>query len=147
MTNPECKTRDDSCAAGDVLCDPSVTECIGGKVVGSTPTGSFTSNDQSPYCNGKIEDGVFTPFGCIKTNQTEAVSGILKVAVSLGGGIALLLMLYGVFTISISAGEPNKVTLGKDIIVSAISGLIFMLFSVIILNFIGIKILALPGLM
>lgn len=95
---------------------------------------------------------VNTALGCISTEVTPNGSGnsffsaIIKIAVGLGGGLALLLMLYGVFIVTTSAGIPDKLKEGQEIITSAISGLIFILLSVFLLNFIGIKVLSLPGL-
>ena len=55
-------------------------------------------------------------------------------------------MLYGVFIVTTSAGIPDKLKEGSEIITSAIAGLIFVLLSVFLLNLIGINILGLPGL-
>ncbi len=91
-----------------------------------------------------------TALGCISTEvgtgPNTFFSSIIGIAVGLGGGLALLLMLYGVFIVTSSAGIPDKLKEGQEIITSAISGLIFILLSVFLLNFIGIKVLSLPGL-
>ena len=93
-----------------------------------------------------------TALGCISTlvdttsGQNTFFGSIIKIAVGLGGGLALLLMLYGVFIITTSAGIPDKLKEGREIITSAISGLIFIILSVFLLNLIGINILGIPGL-
>jgi len=62
------------------------------------------------------------------------------------GGIAFLMILYGGFTIMMSAGNPEKLNSGKEIITSAISGLLLIVFSAVILRIIGIDILGgFPG--
>lgn len=95
---------------------------------------------------GEVE----TALGCISTDASGGANSffasVMKVATGLGGGIALLLMLYGVFIVTTSAGIPDKLKEGNEIITSAISGLIFVVLSVFLLNFIGINVLGLPGL-
>lgn len=91
-----------------------------------------------------------TAIGCISTS-VDATGGsffgsIIQIAVGLGGGLALLLMLYGVFVVTTSAGIPDKLKEGQEVITSAISGLIFIILSVFLLNLIGINILGIPGL-
>jgi len=97
-------------------------------------------------CNGG--DGINTALGCISTNVDSGgfVGSFLSLAIGLGGGIALLLILYGTFIVTTSAGIPDKLTQGKEIISSAVSGLIFIILSIVLLNLIGVKILAIPGL-
>ncbi len=90
-----------------------------------------------------------TAIGCISTSADGADSffaSIISIAVGIGGGLALVLMLYGVFIVTTSAGIPDKLNEGREIITSAIAGLIFILLSVFLLNLIGINILGLPGL-
>lgn len=90
-----------------------------------------------------------TAIGIICTSADASdgfFSSIIKIAVGLGGGLALILMLYGVFIVTTSAGIPDKLKEGGEIITSAVAGLIFVLLSVFLLNFIGINILGLPGL-
>ena len=64
----------------------------------------------------------------------------------IAGGIALLLMIFGAFQIITSGGNPDKVKQGKAFITSAVSGLLFMIFSLFLLRFIGVNLLQLPGL-
>lgn len=101
------------------------------------------------YEEGCGEGSVNTAIGCISTSAEASngfFSSIMKIFVGLGGGLALLLMLYGVFIVTTSAGIPDKLKEGSEIITSAIAGLIFVLLSVVLLNLIGINILGLPGL-
>ena len=101
----------------------------------------------SVYCNGNENDGINTALGCIKLGTgNQLVATILKISLGVGGGIALALILYGVFIITTSAGMPDKLKAGKEIITSAIVGLIFIILSVFLVNLIGINILGIPGL-
>lgn len=102
----------------------------------------------SPFCKINGNDGIDTALGCISfdTENGGLVSSLLGVAIGLGGGIALLLILYGIFIITTSAGIPEKLKEGKELISSAIAGLLFIIMAIFLMNLIGIKILSLPGL-
>ncbi len=92
------------------------------------------------------EDEGETALGCIPTDPAAFVAWVLALAIKIGGGIAFLLMLAGGFTIMTSAGNPEQLNKGKSMITSAVSGLLFIIFSVLLLKIIGIDILGLPGL-
>ena len=100
------------------------------------------------FCDpGDKKSGIMTAIGCVKTSDPTAFIGsIMKVATGVGGGIALALILYGVFIVTSSAGNPDKLKSGSEIITSAVIGLIFILLSIFLLNLIGINILGIPGL-
>ena len=93
-------------------------------------------------------DGINTALGCLSTDARYGgfVGDILRLSVALGGGIALLIIIYGIFTITTSAGIPDKIKAGQDLITSAVTGLIFIVFSLVLLNIIGVQLLAIPGL-
>lgn len=90
------------------------------------------------------DDGIYTALGCIPTDTAPFVNYILARAVSIGGGIAFLIMLFGAFTLITSAGNPENVQKGKDILTSALTGLLFIIFAIFLLKFIGVDILQLP---
>lgn len=90
-------------------------------------------------------EGLWTAIGCIPTRPESVVRVLIKIGLTIGGGVALLMILVGSFRISTSAGDPKAVNEAKDQITSAIIGLIFIIFSVTILQFIGVQIFQLPG--
>lgn len=96
---------------------------------------------------GAANSGIYTAIGCIPVlsndNGTSFMAFILRWAVGIGGGIAFLLILYAAFTIMTSTGNPERLKAGQELLTSAISGLILLIFSVFILKFIGIDILGL----
>ncbi len=95
-------------------------------------------------CFGK--GGVWTAIGCIDTSSTEGIVGkLMTVGISIAGGIALLMILAAAFLFATSEGEPKRTSEAKEILTSAIIGLIFIIFSVTILQFIGVNILRIPG--
>lgn len=89
--------------------------------------------------------GIKTAIGCIPTEPTALIQGIIKFAIATGGGIALLLMIYGVFQMITSGGNPDGVKKGSEQITSAVLGLLFIIFAVMLLKIIGVDILQLPG--
>ncbi|MFQ6033181.1 MAG: pilin [Candidatus Zixiibacteriota bacterium] len=86
----------------------------------------------------------WTALGCVPTDPQEFVAWFLSSAIKLSGGIAFLLMLWGGFQMMTSTGDPEKLNQGKSIITSAAIGLLFIIFSVLLLKIIGIDIFQLP---
>lgn len=83
-----------------------------------------------------------TAIGDIDVSSPEAfVEAILDLAIGIGGGIAFLLIIFGAFQVLASGGKPEKIQAGKELITSAIAGLLLIIFSVFLLELIGVKIL------
>lgn len=104
-------------------------------------TKCFEGND--PATNG--QPGAWTALGCISVEPSGFVAWLLQKVIGIAGGIAFLLIIYGGFQILTSAGDPEKLNTGKDIVVSAIAGLLMIVFSVLLLKIIGYDILRIPG--
>ncbi len=97
-----------------------------------------------PFCD---DDHINTAIGCIPITDGNAfVEWLFPKLLGIMGGIAFLLMLYGGFLIITASGNPEKIQAGQETITSAIAGLIFAIFSLFILQLIGIDILRIPGL-
>jgi hypothetical protein len=89
---------------------------------------------------------VWTAFGCMPADFSAIIGDfIFKIGIGIAGGISFLYFLYGCFLILTSSGNPEKIEEAKQIIVSALSGLLLIIFSVFILQIIGVGILRLPG--
>lgn len=88
---------------------------------------------------------VSTALGSIPTEPETLVRWILCNAILMGGGLAMLLSLWGGVSIVLAGGNPEKVKQGQETITSAISGILFIIFSVFLLRFIGVDILGIPG--
>jgi hypothetical protein len=120
------------------------------------PTSGQSSNPQN-VCESLTGDavgkckscaGAWTAVGCITVNQdnpSSILEFILKLGLGLAGGIAFLLILFGGLQIMTSAGNPEQLTAGRELITSAIIGLILILFSIFLLQFIGVNIIGIPG--
>ncbi len=113
-----------------------------------TDTDTATAKGKCTQCLGSSPEnrGIWTAVGCIKTSPDAFIADFLKIALGIAGGIALLLMIYGAFLVSVSAGDPKKAEEGKEIITGTIAGLLFIIFSVFLLKLIGVDILQIPGL-
>lgn len=82
-----------------------------------------------------------TAIGDIPTDIQGFAARILEIAIGLAGGLALILMVIGSVRVLTSSGDQQKLAAGRDMIVAAVAGLLFLIFSVLILRFIGIQIL------
>ncbi|MBI4136430.1 hypothetical protein HY469_00045 [Candidatus Roizmanbacteria bacterium] len=107
-----------------------------------------TAADENDQCKRCLEKGshAYTAFGCIPTT----VDGFFRTVVYelglwLAGGIAFLLMLWGSFTILISQGDVQQIQRGREIIISAIAGLLLIIFSMVIMQFLGYNVFHIPG--
>lgn len=86
-----------------------------------------------------------TAIGDIPTTPSAFVQKIMGIAIGIAGGIAFVTLVYGGFKIISSKGDPDSLQAGREVITSAIAGLIFILFAVLILRVVGINILGLPN--
>ena len=79
-----------------------------------------------------------TAVGVISTNITEFARTFLSIAIGIAGGIALILMVFGAVRVLTSSGNQQTLSAGRDTIIAAVAGLLFLIFSVIILRSIGL---------
>ena len=90
--------------------------------------------------------GVDTALGCIPaSNLNEFVGWFLSKLIFVASGIAFLLMAFGALKIITSAGSPESIQAGKELITSSLAGLIFVILSLFLLKLIGVDILQIPG--
>lgn len=115
-----------------------------GPTIAHTPSPAFESGGGSDPRDG-CNSGINTAIGCINVLGTpeQFLGQILKWAIGVGGGIAFLLIVYASFMIMTSGGNPERLKAGQELLTSAISGIILLVFSIFILNFIGVDILGL----
>jgi len=104
-----------------------------------------------PPCTGLTNGGtgkcisVNTGIGEIKTDPAEFIKSIFGILLSLSGGIAILLIIFAGYQMIVSQGNPEKVQAARETMTAAIVGLLFTIFSFVILEVIGVDILKLPG--
>lgn len=106
----------------------------------------FLPSDKQRDCNRCFQGGeAWTAIGCIPTDPSGFLAKFLGLGVGIAGGIAFLLILLGGFQMITSTGNPEKLNAGKELVTSAISGLVLIIFSLFLLRLIGFNILGIPG--
>ncbi len=98
----------------------------------------------SIFCDTKSTQ-INTALGCISITGTGFITKLLNFGIGIAGGIAFLLIIFGGFQIMTSAGNPERLNEGKELISSAIAGLLMIVFSVFLLRIIGVDILGIPS--
>ncbi|MBU1326602.1 pilin [Patescibacteria group bacterium] len=139
ITSQNCGKLDASCDPNDstapccstLTCNPQTKKCD----ITTTTNNIFCADNKS----------VNTAIGCIPTDPQGFITKFLSLAVGLGGGIAFLLIIFGGFQIMTSAGNPEKLAAGKELVSAAISGLLLIVFSLFLLRLIGYTIFKIPG--
>ncbi len=89
--------------------------------------------------------GVETAFGLFNTDPGAFVTNVFAILLSSSGGVGVLLLIRAGYRIMISQGKPEQLQQGRDDLIAAIVGLLFLIFSFVILQVIGVDILNLPG--
>lgn len=97
---------------------------------------------QSGDLPGKV-DCVETGLGCIPTDPSDLAEWALNWGIGLGTLLAVLFVIIGGFGVATSAGDPENLEKAKKQITAAISGLLFILLSALILDTIGVSIFGL----
>jgi hypothetical protein len=94
------------------------------------------------FCAGG--DSINTAIGCIPFKDPTGLgfmSFFLRWGIGIGGGIALALIILAGFQIITSTGNPERLKAGQELLTSALTGLIMLIFSVFILRIIGVDLL------
>jgi uncharacterized membrane protein len=100
-----------------------------------------------PECVVNGNPGINSAVGCIPiANQNDLLVFILPWALGVAGGTAFILIIVAGFLIMTSSGNPLRAKAGKELLTAAIAGLLMIIFSVYILELIGVRILNIPGL-
>lgn len=97
----------------------------------------------------------YTQIGCINTTvesftNPSAAGGVVdfllnKIIFRVVGGLAFLYLLYGAFIVATSQANPEKLREGKSIVIGSITGLVFTLLVVFLVNIIAGQALRIPG--
>lgn len=95
--------------------------------------------------------GVWTALGCINIanmdnpDPSDFLETLLSLGIGIGGGMSFLLILFGGLQIMTSAGNPEQLHAGRELISAAVTGLLLVIFSIFLLKFIGVNIIGIPG--
>ena len=108
--------------------------------------GDEDSNKNKVQDTNESWTGISTAIGCVPTQPIDFVNGFIKFISLLAGGVALLLMIWGAVQMITSAGDAERLKVGQQTFTSAIIGLLFVIFAILLMQIIGIDILGIPGL-
>lgn len=132
-----------SCQSSTTIEDPCKNkdskDCTSAKGIPCGIVSGTVGNYESPG------GGIMTAIGCIPTEPRALIEGLLWYGTVAAGGIAFLLMLLAAFQMITSEGNPQAIKEGQEKFYSAIIGLLFIIFAVLLLQVIGVDILGLQG--
>ncbi len=80
------------------------------------------------------------------TDPVAFIEQIFQVLLGVGGGIALLLIMFAGYRLMVSQGKPEAIQQAREQLIAAIVGILFFIFSIVILEAIGVDLLHIPGL-
>ena len=106
-----------------------------------SPTSAHASSPE--LCNGG--KGIETALGCMKVDTSGFTTQILTFLAGTAGAIALVVMLAATIQIMTGGDNAEQVKKGKELFTGAITGLLFIVFSVTLLKIIAGDIIKLPG--
>lgn len=115
----------------------------------STPIPSSPSGSGTPgsvfFPRSCGPESLSTALGCIPYTSRGFITALLSFIVGISGAVALITMLMATIQIMTAAGDAKKSQAGKELFTSALSGLLFLIFSVTLLRIIAGDIIKLPG--
>lgn len=141
----------DCALAGGVYCSRSIPN-TGTSMDYCCPTQTACNQVAPPsgisqfggYCNRAGIIGIDTAIGCVPIETLGKFQAFfLTWGFGVGGGFVILVFIAAAFQIITSSGDPSKLQSGREILISAISGLIMLALSLFILRVIGINVLGL----
>ncbi len=115
---------------------------------GTTGAGSGSTTNTSgggKPCTDGTGAGIATAIGCIPTEPRELINGLLRFGTFAAGGIAFLLMILASLEMITAEGSAEVIKKAQEKFYSAIIGLLFIIFAVLLMQIIGVDILSLPG--
>jgi hypothetical protein len=88
---------------------------------------------------------VATAFFDFSTDPKQFTSDLLRIILGISGAIALGVIIRAGYEVMMSKGDPEKLQQARERLTSAVVGLLFIIFSLVILEIIGVDILRIPG--
>ena len=87
-----------------------------------------------------------TALGDIPANPRNLAQKIATMGIGLAGGIALILMVIGSIRVLTSSGDQQRLAAGREMIIAALAGLLFLVFAYFILGFLAANVIgSIPG--
>ena len=95
---------------------------------------------------GNTTMGVQTALGCLPGSINGVFAVILRISIGISSVVLFLLIIMNAITIMGSKNDPNKIKVASGNISKGVLSIFIIIFSVFILNFIGVKIIPLGSL-
>lgn len=121
---------------------PAATPCTGPTCTSGSGQRCDPANQGAISPTGK---GIYTAIGCVPTEPQQFIEGLLKYGTFAAGGIAFIIMLLASLQMITAEGNPENIKHAQEKFYSAIIGLLLIVFSVLLMQVIGVDILGLPG--
>lgn len=80
------------------------------------------------------------------TSAANIGKGLLGLLLTIGGAVAFIIIIITGYRLMTSQGDPEKIKGAREQLTAAIVGLVFIIFSIAILSFLGVNVLQIPGL-
>lgn len=90
-------------------------------------------------------DKTMTDLGCLPKDPIQFIGSFYLIGLGLIGGVSLLFIIIGGYTIMTSRGNATQVNTGKSYIFYAIAGLLLAIFGYLFIEVLLIDILHIPG--
>ena len=91
------------------------------------------------------DQAIDTALGCLKVNTSGFTTQLLTFLAGIAGGVALVIMLGATIQIMTGGDNAEQVKKGKELFTGAVTGILFIVFSVTLLKIIAGDIIQLPG--
>jgi hypothetical protein len=146
-----------SCAHKDFkISNAPTTASTDGKTIAPRISSNSAQQRERQVCTGEEctkaagdinaeKQCINTAIGCVPINLNSFINALLVWTAGIAGGIAFLLMIFGSFQMLTSQGNADQLKKGREQFIAAISGLLFIIFSITLLQIIGADILGIPG--
>ena len=111
----------------------------------------FCTDDGHPVAFPTDENGnprrIYTAIGCLPiADFTQFAQFFISIGISIAGGLSLLLMGIAGILMKTSAGNPQRLQAGRELLTAAIAGLMLVIFSAFVLRVLGVNILGIAQL-
>jgi len=131
----------------------AAAECTALKVASGNPSytnnaaGASSATAKTDPTAGCSDTQINTALGCISVETKGFSASLLKFLAGIAGGISLVIMLVATIQIMTGGDNAEQVKKGKELFTGAITGLLFIIFSVALLRIIAGDIMKLDGFM
>jgi hypothetical protein len=107
----------------------------------------YITNSEVSRCDDCITNkgGFWTGLGCIGTDPGSFAQSLIGYGLSIGGAFSILCIFYAAFVLQTSRGNPENIKKAKENLRACITGLILIIFSVLIVRVVGVDLLRIPG--